>query len=298
MSWAGLVEETSRDTHPPFYYALLKVWFALTPSTLFSAKVLSVLFSAMTMVVTFFFTRRMFGREAGWVALVTMAVAPYQVFWSHVARMHQLMPLLVIAIIWLGYRWVEERRARDWWLLLVMWVLAVQTNYMAFPFAMVWALAMLVECGRDGRATAWLAVASGVGFVLFVPWLAVLWWQMREGPMNASFFQETVSPIYLYYHALFGTMEPYQPNQSGPLFLLAMGVFVAAFIAAGYKVQRRWSLWILLLLGPTVPIVLAWWREWTLAERHLLFMLPLFNAYWGAGVVVLWTKVRRKKSEE
>lgn len=292
MGWGEMVRTVAGDTHPPFYFALLKVWYLLTPDTLAWAQGLSLLFAVGWLWVTFRLGRDLFSPAAGWVALVCSAFAPYQIFWMHAARNHQLMPLAVGLVILLSYHYLA-RPGRGLWLGLAgAWALAIQTNYMGLVFGLVWGVAFLVAEPAPWRVKLRLAATTLPGLVSLLPWLAVLARQVDHGPMNATFFQETVSPVYLYYHALFGTMDYYQPNQAGLIFVTLLLLFTLVAVAGHRAVGRRWSYWILLLAMPTVPILLAKRSGWTLAERHLLFCLPPFMAYWGASVVEAWRWLR------
>jgi uncharacterized membrane protein len=294
MTWAGLLRETAIDTHPPLYYALLKAWFWLTPDTLPWAQGLSVLFALGTLAVVFRLGRDLFSPAAGWLALACMALAPYQIYWQHSARNHQLQPLAVGLIVWFSYRYLARPAWGLWWALAAAWALALHANYMALIVGLVWGVAFLFAQRAPWSIKTRLALAPLAGLLAFAPWLPVLVHQMRTGPANHNFFQETVSPIYFYYHALFGVMTPYQPNQSGLAFLVLLSIFTLVFAAGMPAVGRRWSYWILLLGLPTVSIAVAKLAGWTLAERHLYYCLPLFFPYWGAGMTEAVHRVRAR----
>lgn len=293
-TWARLIERTAEDTHPPFYYMLLKVWYLFTPDTLFWAKVMSVVFSVAALGVMFAFARRFFDGRAAWVALLSASFAPYQVYWSHTARMHLVQPFFIMAIVYLSYAYLSRRSWWTWMLLALAWVGAVQTNYMGLVFGLIWGLAFLADRSSPLRGKLLFFATGLVGLASFLAWLPILLTQVAVGPMNAGFFQETVSPVYLYYHGVFGVMEPYQPNQTGFIFLVKLLLFAVVCVAGYRAAGKRWSYWVFLVLAPTLPIVLARVSGWTLAERHLLFSLPLFLPYWGAGVVALYDAARER----
>ena len=81
--------------HPPFYYALIKVWFSVVGASLIQAKLVSVLFSVGTLWLTWHPATRWFGRRAGLLALASAALSPYLVYWSHSARNLLVLPFFV-----------------------------------------------------------------------------------------------------------------------------------------------------------------------------------------------------------
>ncbi len=294
MHWGEMLRATAADTHPPLYYALVKLVFLLTPDGYAPARLLSVALAGATLWLIFRFARDGFSPAAGWVALLCASFAPYMIYWQHAARNHQLLPPAVLLIIGLSYRYASGGGRARWWALAAAWLVAIQTNYMALVFGLVWGAAFILAEPMAPRRRARLAATPLPGLLSFVPWLGILGRQVQAGPMNKGFFQETVSPIYLYFHALFGRMEPYQPNQTGPLFLLALLAFALVAVLGARAVGRRWSFWVLLLGLPTMPIVAAKAAGWTLAERHLAFALPVFFVYWGAACVATVRQLRAR----
>ena len=294
LGWGELIDTIAADTHPPFYYLLLKIWFILTPDTELAAQVLSILFAAATMWVIFRMGRELFSPAAGWVALTCTALAPYQIYWNHAARNHQLQPLATILILWLSYRYLISPGRRLWLGLAGAWLLSIQINYMGFIIGLMWGVAFLLIEAAPFATKLRLAATPLLGLVSSTPWVITLVRQMREGPANHPFFQDVVSPVFLYYHSLFGAMVPYQPNQTGLSYIAFLLVFTLVTVLGFRAVGRRWSFWFLLLVLPWAPIVIAKLAQWTLAERHLAFCVPLFMVYWGASVVEVWRLVRRR----
>ncbi len=64
-TWRGLIHDTGGDTHPPFYYCLVKIWFMFTPATLAWAQAFTVLLSIPTLLLIFRLGRDQFSPAAG-----------------------------------------------------------------------------------------------------------------------------------------------------------------------------------------------------------------------------------------
>src|SRR5512136_1239716 len=64
-SWAGLGEILRQvDSHPPLYYALLKVWMALAGQSDFSLRFLSVMAGTVALPSVYLLGRRLLGRRS------------------------------------------------------------------------------------------------------------------------------------------------------------------------------------------------------------------------------------------
>jgi 4-amino-4-deoxy-L-arabinose transferase-like glycosyltransferase len=290
--WSEMVRLTAADVHPPFYYALLKVWFSVVGASLVQAKLVSVGFSVGTLWLTWHLASRWFGRRAGLLALASAALSPYLVYWSHSARNHLLLPLFVTAIIVLSCRYLEREQRTEWALLAVCWALALQTNYMGLVFAAVWVVIVLGLLDGRWPARLRLLASSVPGVLLFLPWVPVILGQARDNPMKGAMIQEHMSPASLYYHAIFGHMSHRQPTWP-PLYLLTLVVFAFVCLAGARVVGRRWHIWAYLVGLPLVPMVIVYVLDLSLAERHLHFCLPVFVSYWGACLDRIFERVRQ-----
>lgn len=288
-SWGDLFRKTAEDTHPPFHYVLVKLWFSLVGEGFFRAKFLSIPFDVAALGLMFFLARRWFGGRAAWIALGFAVAAPYMIYWSHVARNHMLQPLFIMMVLLGSYRFLESGCRASWGMVAVGWTLAIQNNYMAFPIGLVWGVAMLFAVG-GWRRKGVLALAGVPGLLLFLPWLAVMRAHMEESPMTIPFFQEFISPFSLYYHGIFGSMTHLQGAKSGFFYWVSVLFFVMVLSRGFTLVGRRWDIWILIVGLSGLPILLAWMKEYTLAERHLRYSLFVFFPWWG-GCIDRWISV-------
>lgn len=292
-TWSDLIARTTADVHPPLYYALVKLWYLFTPNALESAQVLSVIISTATLFLIWKFATEEWGERAGWFALVCASFAPYAVFWGHMARNHQLLPLAVVWALLARSRWLANPSNGAWWSSACALAFAMHTNYMGGVFAALWVASVIIEFRVPLRERFTFAASAAPGAILFAPWLPILIDHTASKPVNAGFFQEQVSPVYFYYHSLFGEMIAYQPNQEGVLFIFCLLIFAIPSAIGLATFRGKPGLAFLLIAMPLLPIAMVSIGGWTLAERHLLFALPLFYAWWGSALDATLRKFQR-----
>ena len=119
---AGLDEillETRLDVHPPLYYIVLSGWLALTGGSVWSARLLSVVFSLLTLVATHVAGTRLAGRTAGLAAASLLAVSVFQIEFAQEARMYTQLTLLA-TLSMLGFIRLFERRHLGWFMIYVV----------------------------------------------------------------------------------------------------------------------------------------------------------------------------------
>jgi mannosyltransferase len=84
------------DQHPPFYYTILNVWMRLGDDAA-TVRLLSAVFSTLTIPVTFLLGRRLAGVRVGLLAALLLAISPFHVRFAQEARMYALLALAASA---------------------------------------------------------------------------------------------------------------------------------------------------------------------------------------------------------
>jgi hypothetical protein len=101
---------TAADVHPPLYFWLLWGWIRLVGQTEFAARALTVGFGVLTAALAYAVGCRVGGRHAGrvagTVALLFVAAARFEVWWSMELRMYALAGLGVVAAVYAVLRWL------------------------------------------------------------------------------------------------------------------------------------------------------------------------------------------------
>jgi len=171
-----MVARTAIDIHPPFYYLILHFWTLVIGSSATSVRLFSALIGTLTIPLIFLVGRRLFGVRGGMMAALTMALAPFHIYYSQEARMYALATLLVLASVYLFLTLLEreEKGAAswiDWVLYALVTALAMYTQYYA-AFIAVAQTVFLLAWYRRQRAllVKWLGTQI-VLLLVYLPWL-------------------------------------------------------------------------------------------------------------------------------
>lgn len=301
-----LLRLTSLDTHPPFYYLLLKGWAAIFGWSEFALRSLSVLAMGGALATAVVLVKRIFGVRAALVALVFATFAPFLLRYGFEIRMYALASLIGIAATYVLVRAIEEKvQRKQIWLYALYAVLVALGIYTLYYMALLWIVHVvwLVWLARYRKESIfkqrwWLAYLGSV--VLFLPWLFTFIKQLTNGALAPISQQMTVENMV-------GVMSftfLYQPSWqlSGLLSLviaLVIGLVIYVGVCAfkqGNKKQKPYL--ILLALYAFLPILLIalislarpMYVERYLA--HVLVGLILFLA------VATWLAVEKKRKNK
>ncbi len=284
-SWREMIRFlVEHESHPPFYYALLRTWFQLFGDSERSAVSLSAAIGVALVPVIYYIGARMFSYRTAAIACVLTAFAPALVEFSTRVRPYALFPLLCLLSnysLWLGLR---ERRARAWFAYVVATTAFIYThNWSWMAIAGQWiAVGFVVAYSTDSKRE---RIASIVGFLAaqtavaaaYLPWAHAFLRQASHagyGPSRpnpgqgiSSFFEVAVldagvSVPYLV-AVLLGlaiAVRNESKDRSDAAALLTAGAGSAAAIAAATILSIKSYLLVphcILAVGPSVFLVVC-----------------------------------------
>jgi FtsH-binding integral membrane protein len=144
------------------------------------------------------------------------------------------------------------------------------------------------------------ALASAIAVATYIPYFPTFWRQLVEGPMNAGFFQHTVSPIFLFYHFLFFNIftnnlaDLWYPPPSSMAAVLTGGLIIAIVSIYAVKLMRDISFYILLIMPPTLSVIAASFKGTTMAERYLGWCIGPFAILFAAGLTEIYKEIKSR----
>lgn len=268
------------DGSPPFYYMVIHVWMSLFGKSEAETQSLSILFALLCIPAAFWAGLTMFGRRAAWAAAALAAINPFLTWHSFEARMYSLVPLLGLLTATAFVKGFVDRRRRWLPVFAVLQALMLYTHNWSFFFgaATVIALAVLVRRSDNPRPLLRdAALAYGGVFLLYLPWLPTLLFQVRHTGAPWSF---RPSPYRLIFE---GTTVAGTSTQAVAI-ALGAGAGLAALAKSGRRREHA-ALQSLCIIA-VGTILLAWVGSqispaW--ATRYLAVALGPLILFAGAG---------------
>lgn len=295
---AELLRLTSLDTHPPFYYLLLKGWAGLFGWSELALRSLSVLAMGGALATGALLVKRYFGVKAALMALVFAAATPFLLRYGFEIRMYALASLIGVLATWVLASAVnEENKKKQRWLLVVYAVLVALGVYTLYYLAILWLahavwLVWLAWSRKENlfKQRWWLAYAGSA--LLFLPWLHTFLAQVSNGALAPIAQQMTVENIV----GVVSFLTLYQASwQLGGLvslvIIVVIGLVIYVSVTAFKQVDKKQKPYLVLLaFYAFLPIILIalisllrpMYVERYLAHTLLGFVLFLAVATWVA----------------
>ncbi len=279
-----LLTSLARDTHPPLYFATLRLWSAVAGHSELALRWFSVLPSMLSLALIFQLAREVMAQRAwaargqrhsaAYLAMLMLALADAENFLAAEARHYTWLVFLVICSMLFFLRWIRRSRrsAGLFWILAA--VLMVYTHYITVFAGVAQGLYALV-CLRGQqrrRALAGLVIAA----LALSPWLLLV--GAKQVGNSGANWSVSLSPA-----VIRDIQVKFFTEQWALVFaLLLLGFFTVVYGREGlYRLRWERASW-LLLLWLVLPFVLT-----LIANEFLPFLQPRRLTLWTPVIALL-----------
>lgn len=167
---------TRSPQHGPLYFVILNLWHWLAGEDLFVWRLLSTYFAVIAVSVAYRIALIGGQRESAITAAILLSSLAFFLFFSHIARMYTLLPILAGWLVWSVWQVVNGSGsvARWKWISLFLSIVAIiYTHYFSIVMVAAVGAYLLLHVKKDRR---WLQTVTvmAAGGLMFTPWLPVV----------------------------------------------------------------------------------------------------------------------------
>ncbi|RJR31959.1 hypothetical protein C4569_00835 [Candidatus Parcubacteria bacterium] len=100
LGWQDMILQLTADTHPPLYFASLKIFGYFFSYNVFSLRFYSAAWGIIGIIFLYFFSKKLLGKKIAYFTLMAAAASPFAVQYSQEARMYTMaLALTFLALI-------------------------------------------------------------------------------------------------------------------------------------------------------------------------------------------------------
>ncbi len=173
----GLYNNFVRDSfYPPLFSIFTKVSFDLFGASLFSARLVSAVFSILTLWVVFELAYTMYGKKAALLSAFLLAIMPGYFWLSRLALLEIMLVFFFMLSLFLFFRWLNTHK--NWFLVLSGLALGFGflTKYQVIAVLPVMVTVMLVlRWGQLKRLFSRFTLLIIAAVAVIVPWLVIVY---------------------------------------------------------------------------------------------------------------------------
>lgn len=181
FDYGKMISLTGTDVHPPLYYIMLKAWVetmqSILPgvSTVFAAKLMSVIPIAILLAIILIWCRRSWGRCTAGVAALLLCCSPQLLEYSVTVRMYSWLVLYIVCGYIQLWRLMRKNTICNWLLYALIATLAIYThNWGGVYMALLYLYAGVWSIQKGWRTFAKWCMAVAIPLLCYLPWLDVV----------------------------------------------------------------------------------------------------------------------------
>lgn len=181
MSFGEIVQQTSRDFHPPLYYFLLHIWTSFFGYSEAAVRALSVVLSTVTIYFVYQLAKYIFEERTALISSFLFALSYINIEASQEARMYALLGLLTVVSMYLLLLSLSSKKKRLWISYIIINILLLHTHvysYFIIAAEFFYFFSLIFYSRRRFKENLLPFLSSNaVTFFLFTPWFFVFYKQ-------------------------------------------------------------------------------------------------------------------------
>lgn len=282
--------------YPPLYDIATMSSFSVFGVSLFSARLVSAVFSVLSLWVVFEFAYSMYGGKVALVSAVLLAVMPGYFWLSRLAMLEVMLVFFFTLSLFFFYRWLTSHQNR----MLVFSGLALGLGFLTKYQVLAALVVMIVSLvflgwGKLKRLFSRFTVLIVTAVIVVIPWLIIAYnvyasqilsqwaYAMQMGNPGKSLYSIRF-PIPIFY--LIEITWPYSNVHPISLLLYIVGIAGLGFFAWRHKKEDKFLLiWFVSVL---VFFTLISNREW----RYVLTLFPTLAISAAALILFVFEKAQ------
>jgi len=173
MRQTQLIYYKTLDPQPFFYYFLLKRALNYLGNSEFALRLLSVIFSVLSILAVYKLGAKLSGKKYGVYAAFLMSISPMQLWYAQEARQYSLATFLIVLSSYFLLLALEEKGNKYWIGFVVSTIVLIYTNYIGFIVLLSsWSLLGIKKYRVSVKK--WI-IASIIIALFFLPWMHIFW---------------------------------------------------------------------------------------------------------------------------
>lgn len=266
-----IIKVVSKDTSPPLHPLLLHYWMQIFGTSEVAIRAMSFSFYLLTILVIFLLGKRLWNTKTGLISAILSAVNPFLFAYAFEGRMYSL--LLFTSVLSTYFFLANKKKAY-----VAATAAALYTHHFSLLVIGVqglWAIGQattnFVRKKSSFSRSYWNELwPFGLAFLIYLPWLPILYQQTRMVASGFWLGKPTFSElINLYTTFIIG------PNPAR-IFIVGLGLVLAILILRRWQVKKKRDIYCIVWFF--LPIFLIWlfsqFAQSIFFDRYMLAMIP------------------------
>lgn len=311
------------DIHPPIYYIILKGWIYLLGNSVFSCRLLSVIFSVLTQPILYFIGKSLKNEKFGIILCLFHSISPFSIYFANEVRSYSLLSLLFTISLYFSIKCLKNPNDFKFYCYLgISGIFLIYTHYIGIIYLGSLYLGLIFINFRKNLKPRYILASLLIIILFYIPWFPYAIKDLISGaPGYAGGRLNLINLIYWSFYLLIAPIpsditNPYIFNLIITTFLIYLPLIFISFICFlgflyFYKNRRLYNtnftlkfLLIIIVFIFGIMIILGFLIPNSFTAKNLIGGLILLNVIYSIGLYYFFyllnfendklTKINRK----
>lgn len=291
----GMLYLIGQDVHVPLYHIILHFWVMLFGESVFTARMLSLVFFAGTILMTYLVATYAFGRRSiGLFAALLVTISPFMNWYGSEVRMYTMLAFMTTLHSYLLLKALREPSAWRWVAWAAIAAVGVYTHYF-FIFVLLAefvAVLLLRKKFTSQHPIRAVVIGDAAAGLTLLPWVLYVLQLGFAGNTQPALSEPSAGDLFdTYAQFIFGFQTPAINTAIISLWPIAVLLGFFALQRSNRKIPTETLVFVLLA---TVPVIAAFIVSVTIRpfylSRYLIVALPALLIF------ISWLLTRYRRS--
>jgi uncharacterized membrane protein len=160
------------DIHPPLYYVILKGWIFIWGDSVASCRLLSAIFSILTLPILYFIGKEIKDERLGLIIIFLYSISPFSIYYANEVRSYSLIHLLFTISLYFAIKCIKTPNiSKNYTFIGIIGTLLIYTHYIGIIYLVGLFLGIFIINKRHKSVYKNIFISTLIIALSYIPWV-------------------------------------------------------------------------------------------------------------------------------
>ncbi len=188
--WRQVIEEVA----PPLYYLLLKGWVTIFGTSIFATRLLSVIFSVLTLPILYLLGKEIKNEKIGLIIIFLFSISPFSIWYANEVRMYSFLQLIFTIDLYFAIKCIKyPNDTKNYVFFAIMGVCLIYTHYSGFLYLGLLGFGIIIFNRKGEGFLKNVIISTLIILISYIPWIPYAIEDALVGPIGYTGGRLTIS---------------------------------------------------------------------------------------------------------
>lgn len=184
-TWEEFWRRVTEEVAPPLYYLILKGWITIFGTSVFATRLLSVIFSVLTVPALYLVGKEIKNERLGLIIILLFSISPFSIWYANEVRMYSFLQLLFTIDLYFAVKCIKYPTDRKNYVFFsIIGVCLIYTQYTGFLYLGILGIGIFILNRKEEGFFKNTIISILIIFIGYIPWMPYAIEDALVGPIG------------------------------------------------------------------------------------------------------------------